>query len=155
MSLKIVICLNILIQIKWKWKSLSCVQLFEIPWSTQSMKFSRPECWSGGPFPSPGKSSQPRDQHQVSCITGWFFTGWATGKPKNTGISLLQRLFLTQESNRGLLHCRWILNLLSYQGSPKYLVTLYKTKYVWHILKSCVFHTNDWNSLTQSSKIFV
>ena len=31
------------------------------------------------------------------------------GKPKNTGVgslSLLQRIFLTQESNQGLLHCR-------------------------------------------------
>ena len=33
------------------------------------------------------------------------------GKPKNTGegsLSILQRIFLTQESNRGLLHCRKI-----------------------------------------------
>ena len=52
------------------------------------------------------------------------------GKPKNTGVgslSLLQRIFptqelnwgLTQESNQGLLHCRRILYQLSYQGSPK------------------------------------
>ena len=34
-------------------------------------------------------------------------------------LSLLQGIFLTQESNRGLLHCRWILYQLSYQGSPK------------------------------------
>ena len=27
-------------------------------------------------------------------------------------------IFLTQGSNHGLLHCRWILNQLSYQGSP-------------------------------------
>ena len=46
------------------------------------------------------------------------------GKPKNTGVgslSLLQRIFLTQESNRGLLHCRWILYQLSHQGSPRIL----------------------------------
>ena len=39
------------------------------------------------------------------------------GKPKNTGVgslSLLQRIFTTQELNQGLLHCRWILNQLSY-----------------------------------------
>ena len=39
---------------------------------------------------------------------------------KNTGVgilSLLQRIFPTQELNRGLLHCRWILYQLSYQGS--------------------------------------
>ena len=31
-------------------------------------------------------------------------------------LSLLQRIFLTQESNWGLLHCRWILYQLSYEG---------------------------------------
>ena len=50
------------------------------------------------------------------------------GKPKNTGVgslSLLQEgvfflfcAFPTQELNWGLLHCRWILYQLSYQGSP-------------------------------------
>ena len=43
------------------------------------------------------------------------------GKPKNTGevgLSLLQGIFLTQESNWDLLHCRQILYQLSYQGSP-------------------------------------
>ena len=33
-------------------------------------------------------------------------------------LSLLQGIFLTQESNQGLLHCRQILYQLSYQGSP-------------------------------------
>ena len=31
---------------------------------------------------------------------------------------LLQGIFLTQESNPGLLHCRQILYQLSHQGSP-------------------------------------
>ena len=42
------------------------------------------------------------------------------GKPVNTGagsLSLLQEIFLTQESNWGPLHCRRILYQLSYQGS--------------------------------------
>ena len=30
------------------------------------------------PFPSPGGSSQPRDQTQVSCIAGGFSNSWAT-----------------------------------------------------------------------------
>ena len=34
-------------------------------------------------------------------------------------LSLLQGIFPTQESNQGLLYCRWILNQLPYQGSPK------------------------------------
>ena len=41
---------------------------------------------------------------------------------QNTGVgslSLLHRIFPTQGSNPGLLHCRWILYELSYQGSLK------------------------------------
>ena len=38
-----------------KRKLHSRVQLFEIPWTVASfMEFSRQECWSGLPFPSPG-----------------------------------------------------------------------------------------------------
>ena len=40
---------------------------------------------------------------------------------QNTGVgslSLLQGIFLIQELNQGLLHCRQILYQLSYQGSP-------------------------------------
>ena len=39
-------------------------------------------------------------------------------------ISLLQRIFLTQESNQGLLHCRRILYQLSRQGSPIHFLEL-------------------------------
>jgi len=41
---------------------------------------------------------------------------------KNTGVGchfLLQGIFLTQELNPGLLHCRQILYWLSYKGSPQ------------------------------------
>ena len=34
------------------------------------------------------------------------------------GHALLQGIFPTQESNQGLLHCRWILYHLCHQGSP-------------------------------------
>ena len=72
-------------------------------------------------FPFSRGSPQPRDRTPVSHIAGRFFTSWATGKPKNTGVgslSLFQGIFPTQESNQGLLHCRQILYQLSYQGSP-------------------------------------
>ena len=98
--------------------------------------------WPRGPYSPPGSSvhgdssgknievgshallqgsSQPRDWTQVYCIAGRFFTVWAPGKPKNTGVgnlSLLQGIFMTQELDWGLLHCQWILYQLSYQGSP-------------------------------------
>ena len=44
------------------------------------------------------------------------------GKPKNTAtgsLSILQQIFLTRESNWGLLDCRQILYQLSYEGSPR------------------------------------
>ena len=34
-------------------------------------------------------SSQPRDQTQVSCVMGRFFTSQPQGKPKNTGVGSL------------------------------------------------------------------
>ena len=84
-------------------------------------------------------SSWFRDWTQVSLIAGRFFTSWATGKPKNTevgSLSLLQQIFPTQESNWCLLHCRWILYQLSYQGSPNVpgIVLNYYTKLTQEIL---------------------
>ena len=69
-----------------KVKLLSHVRLFATPWTIAcqappSMGFSRQEYWNGLPFPSPGESSQPRDQTQVSCIAGRFFTAEVPGKP--------------------------------------------------------------------------
>ena len=37
----------------------SRVRLFATPWTMQSMGFSRPECWSGQPVPSPGDRPDP------------------------------------------------------------------------------------------------
>ena len=58
--------------------------------------------WVAYPF-SRG-SSQPRDQTQVSCIAGGFFTSWATREAHEyCSLSFLQEIFPTQESNQGLL----------------------------------------------------
>ena len=35
-------------------------------------------------FPFSSRSSQPRDLHQVSCISGGFFTNWAISKALKT-----------------------------------------------------------------------
>ena len=67
-------------------------------------------------FPFSRGSSQPRSPTlQVDSLLAE-----PQGKPKNTGVgslSLLQWIFLTQEFNQGLLHCRQILYQLSYEGS--------------------------------------
>ena len=69
------------------------------------------------PFSFSRGSSQPRTPSlQVSSLLAE-----PQGKSKNTGVgslSLLQGIFLTQESDQGFLHCRRILYQLSYEGSP-------------------------------------
>ena len=78
-------------------------------------------------FPFSGRSSQPRDQTQVSHISGGFFTSWATREAQEYGVgslSFLQGIFPTQELNQGLLHCRRILYQLSYEGSSLWLAVM-------------------------------
>ena len=75
----------------------------------------------GSPFPSPGELPNPGIKPSSPALQVDFLPAEPQGKPKNTGVgslSLLQRIFLTQELNQGLLHCRQILYQLSYQGSP-------------------------------------
>ena len=64
---------------KVKVKSLSRVQLFATPWTvayqaSPSMGFSRQECWSGLPFPSPGDLYHPGIEPESSALVGGFFT---------------------------------------------------------------------------------
>ena len=68
-------------------------------------------------MPSSRGSSQPRSP----ALQADSLSPEPPGKLKNTEVGsllLLQGNFLTQELNRGLLHCRWILYQLSYQGRP-------------------------------------
>ena len=63
-------------------------------------------------FPFSRGSAQPRSP----SLQADSLPAEPPGKPKDTGVGslcLLQWIFLTQESNQGLLHCRWILNQLS------------------------------------------
>ena len=98
----------------------SIVQLFATPETIRAMEFSRPGYWSGWPFPSPGDLPNPGIQPRSHTLQADSLPAEPQRKPKNTGVgslSLLQRIFPTQESNRSLLHCRQILYQLSYQGS--------------------------------------
>ena len=71
-------------------------------------------------FPFRG-SSQPRVEPRSPALQEDSLPAEPQGKPKNTGVgrlSFLQGIFPTQELNWDLLHCRWILYQLSYEGSP-------------------------------------
>ena len=82
------------------------------PWG-----FSRQEYWSGLLCPPPGKLPIPGIKPRAPLLQADSLWSELPGNHKNTrvsSLSFLQGIFLTQESNWGLLHCRWIL----YQGSP-------------------------------------
>ena len=114
----------------WHACVLSHVQLFVTPWTVAhqgppSMEFSRQEYWK-----CEVKVTQ-------SCLTlcdpmDYIYSPW-NSPDQNTGVgslSLLQRIFPTQGSNRCPLFCRQILYQLSYQGSPFWtlaLLNIYQT----------------------------
>ena len=86
-----------------------------------STEFSRQEDWTGLPFPSPEDLPDRGIEPRSPTLQANSLLDEPPGKPKNTGVgspSLLQGIFLSRQSNQGLLHCRWILYQLSCQESP-------------------------------------
>jgi len=102
--------------IQKKWKLLSHVRLCDpMDYMVHGILQARILEWEAFPF-SRG-SSQPRSP----TLQADALPAEPQGKPKNArvgGLSLFQPIFLTQESNWGLLHCRQILYQLSYQEAP-------------------------------------
>ena len=87
-----------------------------------------------------------------SLLHPWDFPG------KRAGVDchfLLQGIFLAQESNLGLSHCRQMLYLLSHQGSH-YLMGLWQWNvYHWKHPKLLLWKTrgrNQWLTFPQSNK---
>ena len=99
----------------------SPVWLFATLWTVAhqallSMGFSRQEYWSGFPCPPPGDIPNPGIEPRPPALQVDSLPSEPSGEHKNTGVhtlSLLQGIFPTQESNWGLLHCRWILYQLN------------------------------------------
>ena len=91
------------------------------PGSSVQWALCRQEYWSGLPCPPPGDLPNPGIKPRSPALQADSSPSELPGKPKNTTVgilSLLQGVFLGQESNQGLPHHRWILYQLSYQGSP-------------------------------------
>ena len=81
------------------------------------MKFSRPEYWSGQPFPSPGGLPNPGIEPRSPTFHVVSLPAESPEKPQNNGVgslSLPQWIFPTQELYWGLLHCMRILYQLSF-----------------------------------------
>ena len=74
------------------------------------------------PCPPPGDFPNPGIEPRSLTLQADSLPFELSGKPMNTrvgSLSLLQGIFLTQELNQGLLHCRRILYQLSYQVSQR------------------------------------
>ena len=85
-----------------------------------SMGFSRQEYWSGLPFPSPGVLPDPGIEPGSPALQADSLPAEPQGSPRIlewVAFPFSKGIFLTQESNRGLLHGRRILYQSSYQGS--------------------------------------
>ena len=72
--------------VKKKCQSLSHVQLFATPWTIGyqaplSMEFSRPDYWSGQPFPSPGDLN-PEIKPESSALQADSLLSEPPGKPR-------------------------------------------------------------------------
>ena len=98
-------------------------------------------------FPSPGDLPNPGIKPRSPTLRTDSLPAEPQGKPKNTGMGslpLLQGIFLTQESNWGLLHCRQILYRLSYQVRPLKVFRAYRTSLV-HLgyMGSCCLSYNS------------
>ena len=87
--------------------------------------------WIWKPLPQLGSDAPVKECmcHVLSCIR-LFTTPWTPARllwswnfpDENIGVgyhALLQGIFPPQGMNLCLLHCRWILYLLSHQGSPR------------------------------------
>ena len=78
------------------------------------------EYCNGWSIPSPADLHNPGIELGSPALQADSLPAELPWKPKKTGMgnfSLLQEIFPTQESNWGLLPCRWILYQLNYQGS--------------------------------------
>ena len=93
-------------------------------------------------MPSPGDLSNPGIKPRSPALQGDSLPAEPQQKPKNTGVgslSLLQKIFPTQESKRGLcLHCRQILYQLSYQGSSLWLWRVHESHAGRESIRLCV-----------------
>ena len=57
-----------------------CLTLYN-PWTIQSVEFSRPEYWSGQPFPSPGDLPDPAIKPGFSALQADSLPAEPQGKP--------------------------------------------------------------------------
>ena len=127
---------SLLLKLKRKWKSLSCVWLFATPWIIQSMEFYRPECWSGWHFPSPGDLPNPGIEPRSPTLQMDSLPAKPQGKPEfPLKLNSLQSLWLTFFS-------REVIILDQQEDNPSFPQRTYPT--IWLISLSCSEKLRQW-----------
>ena len=99
-------------------ESCSVVSNSVITWTMQSIESPGQNTGVGSLSLLQENLPQPGIKLSSPALQAYSLPAEPPGKPKNTEmgrLSLLQGIFVTQESNWGLLHCRQILYQLSYQ----------------------------------------
>ena len=99
-------------------------------------------------FPSPLDLPNPGIEPRSPSLQADSLPAEPPGKPENTGVgslSLLQGIFPTQESNRGLRHCRRILYQLSYLESWRLpLKGLFQILWIYCCIYLYLKHLPQW-----------
>ena len=107
-------------------------------WATFTFIYIYISSPSWASFPMPILPQSLKSESESRFVTPWLYGPW-NSPGQNTGVrshSLLQGIFPTQGSNPGLLHCRWILYCLSYQGSVFFFLIFY---FIFHIAFYFIF----------------
>ena len=128
-----------------KWKSFSRVQVFVTPWTIQSMEFSRPEYWSGEPFPSTGDLPNPGIEPRSPALQADSLPAEPQGKPEN---SLKKREII----NKQVIHSSCLLNsnkdkyyrIISSPKNIQIYVCAYCQSRILYLAK-CIFQECTWN----------
>ena len=82
-----------------KWKVLSRVPVFGTPWTAQSMGFSRPEYWSGQPFPLPGGLPNPGSKPRSPTLQEDSLPAEPPGRPTHPRETPHKHLCCNQDGN--------------------------------------------------------
>ena len=108
-------------------KSLSCVQLFMIPWTVayqapSSMRFSRQEYWSGFPFPSSGDLPNPGNEPRSLLLQADALRSESPGNP------IENQLWIFTGRTDAELKLQYFSHLIKKMGSLEKTLKLGKTE---------------------------
>ena len=112
-------------------ESRSAVSDSTTPWTVESMEFSKPEYWSGSPFPSSGGLPNTRIEPRSPTLQANSLPAEPQGKPK------------AQVTIKGWIHLTWTYNLNNWRFT-NYLST-FGRKHIYFLASNCnrvfIIHT--------------